>query len=187
MSSPSAARPPPLADPHRRLIFRDKEVQFFGDRARAHEGFEHFADFAEPIAGFLFGLGADPHFRRFVVQQAGRGLDQEIVVAVDISRVAKLPHQHHGALRQIVGQQRRAVAAVVGLAVLGSATRRRRAAIRRWWSSACSGCRKARGRSGRGCGRRRSWQVPRLKGAAGVTASARGRRAIWRRSTRSCS
>ena len=58
-------------------------MQFFGDRAGAHEGLEHFSDFAEPVAGFLFGLGANPHFRQYIVEQARRGLDQEIVVAVE--------------------------------------------------------------------------------------------------------
>ena len=104
MSSPSVGDAAAAADLHLRLVFGDKEMQFLGDRARAHEGFEYFSDFAEPIAGFLFRLGANPHFWRFVVQQARRRLDQEIVVAVDVGRVAKLPHQHHGALREIIGQ-----------------------------------------------------------------------------------
>jgi len=46
-------------------------VDFFSDRAGAHEGFEYFSDFAEPVADFLFSLGADPHLRSRVVQQAG--------------------------------------------------------------------------------------------------------------------
>ena len=49
---------------------------------------------AEPVADFLFRLGANPHLGRFAVQYAGRSLDQEIVVAVDIDRIAKLAHQH---------------------------------------------------------------------------------------------
>ena len=40
-------------------------------------------------------------------------------MAVEIGRTAELAHQHHGAVRKIVGQQRRGVAAVVDLAVLG--------------------------------------------------------------------
>ena len=39
-------------------------------------------------------------------------------MAVDVGRKAELPHQHHRALREIVGQQRGAVAAVIGLASL---------------------------------------------------------------------
>ncbi len=103
---------------HARLVFGDEEVQLLGDRSRAHEGLEHLFDLAKTIAGFLFGLGADPLLGRFIVEQAGSRLDHEIVVAVDVSWIAKLPHQHHGALRPIIRQQRRAVAAVIGFAVL---------------------------------------------------------------------
>ena len=106
------------ADLHLRIVFGDEEVQFFGDRAGAHEGFEYLPDFAEPVAGFLLGFRAHPHLRRGVVQQARGRLDQQIVIAVDIGRITELPHQHHGALREIIGQQRRGIAAVEGLAGL---------------------------------------------------------------------
>src|SRR6476646_11407500 len=55
------------ADPHRWVIFADKEVQFFGDRSGAHEGFENFSNVPESIASLLFRLGANSSFRRLVV------------------------------------------------------------------------------------------------------------------------
>ncbi len=63
-----------------------------------------FSDLAEPVADFLFGLGADPNLGSCIVELSGSGLDQQIVVAVDVGGIAELAHQHHAALRQIVGQ-----------------------------------------------------------------------------------
>src|SRR4051794_39835253 len=91
----------------------------FSHRTGTHKGFEYFLDLAEPIAGFLLRLGADPHLGMLIVQNAGSGLDQEIVVAVDVSRITKLPHQHHATLIEIVKQYRGGVAAVIGLALHG--------------------------------------------------------------------
>ena len=136
MSSPSSASAAAGADLHLGLVFGDEEMQLLGHRARAHEGLEHLADVVQAIAGFLLGLGADPVLGRFVVEQAGGGLDQEIVVAVDIGRIAELLDQHDGApradcraaaSRRCRGHRSRGA---------GSAIRRRRAATRRSWSSA---------------------------------------------------
>ena len=65
-------------------------MQLLGHRARAHEGLEHLVDVVQAIAGFLLSLGADRASGRFIVEQAGGGLDQQIVIAVDIGRIAEL-------------------------------------------------------------------------------------------------
>src|SRR5260370_664321 len=96
-----------------------KEVKLLGPGAGVGERSEFFPCRAEPITGLLFRLGADPQLRGLVIQQAGHSFDQEVVVAIGIGRKAKLPHQHHRALCQIVEQQRRGVAAIEEIAVLG--------------------------------------------------------------------
>ena len=118
MSSPSSARPPPLPIRIAGFIFGDEEVQLLGDRARAHEGLEHLAHVVQSIADFLFRLRANPLLGRLVVEHAGGGLDQEIVMAGKIGRQAELPRQHHGAACDIVRQQRRGMTAVENFALL---------------------------------------------------------------------
>src|SRR5262249_37635230 len=44
--------------------------------------------------------------------------DQEVIIAVDIGRITKLPGQEDGALGEIVRQDGRAIAAVIGLTLL---------------------------------------------------------------------
>src|SRR6476620_6457797 len=79
MSSPSSARPPPLLT-RIAASFGDEEVQLLGDGARAHEGLEHLAHVVQSITDFLFRLRANPLFGRLVVEHAGGGLDQEVVM-----------------------------------------------------------------------------------------------------------
>ena len=70
------------ADPHRGVILGDEEVQLLRDRTRAHEGFEYLAHVVQSIADFLFRLRANPLLGSLVVEHAGGGLDQEIVMTV---------------------------------------------------------------------------------------------------------
>ncbi len=63
----------------------------------------------QPVADFLFGFGANPRLGRGVVEHAGGGLDQEIVMAGDDRPAAELPRQHDRAACEIVRQQRRGV------------------------------------------------------------------------------
>ena len=119
MSSPSSGWPPPSPIRMDRIIFGDEEVQDFGDGAGAHEGLEDLADRAEAIAQLLLDLGADSHLGLGVVQQTGRRLDQQVVIAVQIGRQAELAHQQHGARRRIIGQKHRPIAPVVMLPLLG--------------------------------------------------------------------
>jgi hypothetical protein len=99
------------------VVFRHEAVHALGQRARAHEGVEHPARLAHAKAHLLFGLGADAVFGRGRVQQAGRHLDQQLVVAVDEGGVAELAHQHHRAPLQVVQQDGGAVAVVGGFAL----------------------------------------------------------------------
>ena len=69
-------------------------------------------------AGLLLRLGSDALLGSGVVEQAGRGFDQEIVAAVDVRGIAELPDQHHGPAVEVVEQDRGAIAPVVGLAAL---------------------------------------------------------------------
>ena len=94
-------------------------MQFLGDGAGAHEGLEHLSHVVQPVADFLFRLRANPFLRRLVVEHAGGGLDQQIVMAGEEGRQAELPRQHDGAADEIVRQQRRRMPAVEHLALLG--------------------------------------------------------------------
>src|SRR5438477_194230 len=78
------------ADAHRRLVFGHEEVDFFGNRTRAHEGFEDLFDIVQPVTRLFLCLQADAVLGRGVVEQAGGSLDQKIVVAIGVGRIAEL-------------------------------------------------------------------------------------------------
>ena len=119
MSSPSSAAPPPVGNAVGRAIVGDEEPQPFGDAARAHIGRVEAAHVAQPVAELLFGLAADAGFRVVRVEQSGASLDQRLGMAGRIGRDSGTGlHQQHGATLAVVGQDHRAVAAIVGLADL---------------------------------------------------------------------
>ncbi|MNZ77504.1 hypothetical protein D3C78_960480 [compost metagenome] len=97
-------------------VLADEKMHPFSHRTRAHEGFEHLAHVLDDIAGFLLGFLANAGVRVVVVQQAGAGFDQQVIVPVDEGREAELPGQHHGLLGFAVQQDGGAIATVVGLA-----------------------------------------------------------------------
>ena len=77
------------------------------------------ADLAQPVADFFLGFGANTRLGRSVVEHAGGGLDDEIVMAGAIGRQPELPRQHDGAACDIVRQQRYGVTAFENFPRLG--------------------------------------------------------------------
>jgi hypothetical protein len=104
----------------RRGVRRGVAIEPLGHRARAGPWREDQLDRPDLDAELLGGLPADRGLRVVVVQQAGGGLDEQTVgVAVDVHGEAELAGEQHGLARDVEEQDRRAVAAVVGLPLLG--------------------------------------------------------------------
>ena len=120
MSSPSWTTPPPAIGPVRGRVGRGVEVNALGDRARAHVGVVDVLEFADGDAEFLLGLTADRGFGVLIVEQPGGGFDEHAVgMVVDVGREPELAGEQHSSAVGVVEQDRGAVAAVVGLALLG--------------------------------------------------------------------
>ena len=115
LTSDAAARARAVARP----VSRRVEVHALGDRAGAHVGVEDVVDPIDEDSELLFGLATDRRLRVLAVEQAGGDLDEHAVgVAVDVGREPELTGQQHVAAVGVVEQDRGAVAAVVGLALL---------------------------------------------------------------------
>ena len=122
MSSPSSASP---AVSRRRCVPRRYGAAKKCSRSVTEPGLMYTSKtcstVADRVAGLLLGLAADGGLGVVLVEQAGRGLDEHAVgVLVHVRREAELPGEQHGALLPVVEQDGRAVAAVVGLALLGA-------------------------------------------------------------------
>src|SRR5258708_4484028 len=102
-----------LCQPGSLIVFRDKKVQFFGNGAGTHEGFKNLVYVGQTVAGFLFDFGFDGGSRVACVEQASTRLDKHSAVPVDVSRKAELPGQDNHSPFAVVGQDNRAVAAII--------------------------------------------------------------------------
>ena len=170
-------KPAAVTHAHIRLVCGDKEMDLLRQHARAHEGCEDFSHLAQAIADFLFRLEADALFRCGVIEQAGRRLDHEIVVARGVSGIAKLAHQHDRAPSEVVRQDGCGAAAVIGLAMLRLPFAVAPAPFQRRVVQFAIGVRQDAD----------ILDADAVGNAHGspnmlITVSARGRRAIWRRS-----
>ncbi len=82
------------------------------------KGIENLAHIADPISGFLLDFRPDPLLRTGIVQETRRRLCQKIVVAIDVSRISKLPGQKYRTPLEVVEKDRRTVAAIIGFRTL---------------------------------------------------------------------
>ena len=94
-------------------------MQLLGDRSGAHVGLKNRLWRAHHKARLFCRLTTNAVVSIVTVQQARAGLDQHAVrIAIHVRRKAKLPRQQQRRSRYVIEQQHRAVAPVIGLAVL---------------------------------------------------------------------
>lgn len=97
------------AGPILRVIFRQIEVEFLGNRARAHIGLKNFLYARHLIPGFFFRFGLNPAFRVKVIEQPGGRLNEILFVTIYKHRETELTRQNDGFAVAIIEQYRRAI------------------------------------------------------------------------------
>ena len=114
-----AGQPAAFRDALARAIAAAEEGDALGHRSRAHEVLAQERHRIHAVAGLLLGLAADGGLGVIAVEQPRGGLEQHAVgMAVEVGGQAELPRQQDRVPRLVAQQDRGAVAAVVGLAVL---------------------------------------------------------------------
>ena len=100
------------------MIFRQIEVEFLGDRARAHIGLKNFLYARHLKPGFFFRFGLNPAFRVKVIEQPGGRLNEILFVIIDKHRETELTRQNDGFAVAIIEQDRRAIPPVIHFTLL---------------------------------------------------------------------